>query len=362
MQIQPLIDSRSRILDGNPKTAPIVITSRIRLARNLRDCPFPGWAKESHRREILARCRKALEALPQMDNATFYAVDELTELERQVLVERHLASRELAQGQPGAGILISEDQATAVMINEEDHLRIQMVRNGFLFKTLWNAIDRFDSSLEEHLDFAFSRELGYLTACPTNVGTGLRASVMLHLPGLVMANQMEKVIRAVNQLGIIVRGLFGEGSDASGSVFQISNQQTLGESEEAIIRRLGNVLKTVIEQESNARARLLEKEPIKVIDKIGRAYGILQNGHLLSSSESMNFLSLVRLGVDIGLWEESVRSEVDRLFVESQPGHVQFAARNSLESGVRDRDRARLLRREFRDLPPCNFDKLSLPE
>jgi protein arginine kinase len=265
-----------------------------------------------------------------------------------MLVERHLISRELSGSAAGSGVVINKDQTVSVMINEEDHLRIQVLRAGFQLKKAWNAIDDLDSALEGTLDYAFSSSWGYLTACPTNLGTAMRASAMMHLPALVIAGQMEKVVRAVNQLGMVVRGLFGEGSDASGSIFQISNQTTLGESEEEIIKRLNSVLQSIVEHELNARQKLVENDPAKLFDKIGRAFGILQNSHMLSSTEAMNLLSLLRLGVDLGVFPDDSRSIIDRLFIEAQPGHIQYASgKPELESAERDMLRASRLRTEF---------------
>jgi len=243
-----------------------------------------------------------------------------------------------------------------VMINEEDHLRIQVIKPGFNFKRAWNAVNALDSALEESLDFAFSPTLGYLTACPSNVGTGMRASAMMHLPGLVLSNQMDKVVRAVNQLGIAVRGIFGEGSDATGSIFQISNQTTLGESEEEILKRLSAVLQSVIEQELNIRARLLEKEPSRILDKIGRALGLLRSAYMMPSTEAMNMLSLVRLGVDLQLFPAELRGTVDRLLIECQPGHVQYLAKKPIETSERDILRASILRSAFEKVPPPAFN------
>jgi protein arginine kinase len=357
--IEGLLEAQSELTEGS-LSVPVVLTSRVRLARNFRDFPFPGWAKASQRADILSRSKEALEPLGVFATGSLLVMSELSDLEKQVLVERHLISRELAEGEAGAALYVSRDQAYSIMINEEDHLRIQVIKNGFNLNRVWTQIDELDSEIESKLDYAFTSQLGYLTACPTNVGTGLRASMMMHLPGLVMAGQMEKVIRAVNQLGIAVRGLFGEGSDASGSIFQISNQQTLGETEEDIIKRLGHVLKTVIEQENNSRLRILESDQAKIFDKIGRAFGILQNGHLLSSSESMNLLSLVRLAVDFNLLPEEIRSLVDRYFIEAQPGHIQYAARGVVESKQRDVQRAVILRSEFQKVPALNFDNVDL--
>ena len=355
MTIAALIDTPSELTDSTSSKTAIVLMTRVRLARNLARRSFPGWAGKPERAALLASCREAVAAAPQMKRAFSVAVDELSELERQILVERHLISRELCGSKGGAGVVISKDQAFSVMINEEDHLRIQVLRAGFQLKKAWNAINDFDSELEERLDYAFSPTLGYLTACPTNLGTAMRASAMMHLPALVISSQMEKVVRAVNQLGMVVRGLFGEGSDASGSIFQISNQSTLGEAEEAIIKRLGSVLTSIVEHEVNARTKLLEADANKLFDKIGRAYGILKNSHVLSSSEAMNLLSLLRLGVDLGVFPDTNRAMIDRLFIEAQPGHLQHAQKGKFDPNERDLLRAARLRAEFANLAQPSF-------
>ncbi|MBS0662370.1 MAG: protein arginine kinase [Verrucomicrobia bacterium] len=355
MTIASLIDSTSELTDSASSKTAIVLMTRIRLARNVADNPFPGWAKPAQREGILALCTEAVAATPPMKRSVAFGIDELSELEKQILVERHLISRELSGTKAGAGAVISKDQSVSVMINEEDHLRIQVLRSGFQLKKAWAAINDLDTELEDKLDYAFSPSLGYLTACPTNLGTAMRASAMMHLPALVIASQMEKVVRAVNQLGMVVRGLFGEGSDASGSIFQISNQTTLGESEEEIIKRLGSVLNSIVEHELNARQKLLEADPGKLFDKIGRAYGILQNGHLLSTTEAMNLLSLIRLGADLGVFPEAQRCTIDRLFIEAQPGHLQHVHRGEFEPGQRDLLRAARLRGEFANFAKPNF-------
>ena len=355
MKINELLASRSELTDTAASKSAVVMMTRIRLARNLSGHAFPGSAKEAQKREVRDACLQAVASLPQMKRGFAVSVDELDELEKQILVERHLISRELSHGKIGTGVVISKDQSCVVMINEEDHLRIQVLRAGFQFKKVWSTINTLDTDLEEHLDYAFSPKLGYLTACPTNLGTAIRASTMMHMPALVITGQMEKVVRAVNQLGMAVRGLFGEGSDASGSIFQISNQTTLGESEEEIIRHLTGVLNTIIEQELNAREKLLETESSKLFDKIGRAFGILQNGFVLNSGEAMNLLSLIRLGIDLGVFADAPRAVVDRLFIECQPGHVQHAARGAFEPGQRDVLRAERLRIEFAKVPPPDF-------
>ncbi len=357
MTIESLLATQSELTDSASSKCAIVLMTRIRLARNLAGRPFPGWARPAQRETILEECRNAVSSAPQMKRSVNVSVSDLSELQKQILVERHLISRELSGAKSGSGVVISKDQAFSVMVNEEDHLRIQVLRAGFQLKKTWNAINDIDSALEEKLDYAFSPTLGYLTACPTNLGTAMRASAMMHLPALVISSQMEKVVRAVNQLGMVVRGLFGEGSDASGSIFQISNQTTLGESEDEIIRRLGSVLNSIIEHELNARQRLLESDAPKLFDKIGRAYGILQNSHLLSSSESMNLLSLLRLGVDLGTFPEDSRAVIDRLFIEAQPGHILLQSKQSeMDSTRRDMLRAERLRSEFSAFTRPNFN------
>lgn len=355
MKINELIASPSELTDTAASKSAIVLMTRIRLARNLAAHPFPGWAKDAQKREIRDQCMQAVAALPQMKRGLALPVEQLDDLQKQILVERHLISRELCHAKSGAGVVISKDQSVVVMVNEEDHLRIQVLRAGFQFKKVWNTINTLDSALEEHMDYAFSPRLGYLSACPTNLGTAIRASAMMHLPALVISGQMEKVVRAVNQLGMAVRGLFGEGSDASGSIFQISNQTTLGESEEGIIKHLQGVLTTIVEQEQNARDKLLETDPNKLFDKMGRAFGILQNGYLLNSGEAMNLLSLIRLGIDFGIFPDTQRAVVDRLFIECQPGHVQHAAKGAFEPGQRDVLRAARLRSEFAKVTAPDF-------
>ena len=359
MRIASLIDSHSELTDTSSAKCPVVLMTRIRLARNLAQYPFPGWAKETQRSAILSACSDAIGAAAPMKKGFSVSINEISDIEKQLLVERHLISRELSASKAGAGFVINKDQSCVVMINEEDHLRIQVLRSGFQLKKAWNMINALDSELEEQLDFAYNPTLGYLTACPTNIGTGMRASAMMHLPALVISSQMEKVVRAVNQLGMAVRGWLGEGSDASGSIFQISNQTTLGESEEDIIKRLTSVLNTIIEHELNAREKLIEADANKLFDKIGRAYGILQNGYLLSSNEAMNLLSLIRLGVDLQIFPEAQRSAIDRLFIESQPAHVQYVAKGTFESDRRDVLRAQRLRDEFAKFAQPNLSTLT---
>jgi protein arginine kinase len=322
----------------------IVMSSRIRLARNIRDAAFPGWAKKPERVRVLELIRPAVESLPEMTEAFSESMDNLQTLDKQVLVERHLISREHAAKSAGSGLVLNRDETLSVMINEEDHLRMQSLRPGLQLRQAWNVIDQVDSELERRLDYAFNPELGYLTACPTNIGTGIRVSAMLHLPGLVLAELINPIIQSVNKLGLAVRGLYGEGTEALGNVFQVSNQMTLGETETAIVERLEKVLAQIIENEENARASLLEKKAKMVYNHIGRAYGVLANAHTISSKETMNLLSWMRLGVDVNLFPGVERSLVDELFILTQPAHLQKQHSEKLTAEERDLLRADMVR------------------
>ncbi len=322
----------------------IVLSSRVRLARNLRGVAFPGWAKKPDRIKACAAIQSAVEGLPQMKDGFSQSMEALSALDKQILVERHLISREHAAKGAGSALVLSRDESFSVMVNEEDHLRMQALRPGLQLKEAWQAIDAVDTALESRLDYAFSPELGYLTACPTNVGTGIRVSAMLHLPGLVLAEQVNQIIQAVNKLGLAVRGLFGEGTEALGNMFQVSNQMTLGETEADIVERLNKVVAQIIEHEENARATMLEKKPRVVFNHIGRAYGILANAHSVSSKEALNLLSLLRLGIDEGMFPGVQRTLADQLFILTQPAHLQSRYAERLSADERDFHRADMLR------------------
>jgi protein arginine kinase len=322
----------------------IVMSSRVRLARNIQEAAFPGWAKKPERVRSLEVIQPAVEDLPVMKGAFSETMDNLTQLDRQILVERHLISREHAARSAGSGLVLNREETFCIMINEEDHLRMQALRPGLQLRQAWAAIDRLDTELETRLEYAFSPELGYLTACPTNLGTGIRASAMLHLPGLVLAEQINAIIQSVNKLGLAVRGLYGEGTEALGNVFQVSNQMTLGESETTIVERMEKVLAQIIEHEENARALLLEKKPKVVFNHIGRAYGVLANAHSISSKETMNLLSLLRLGIDLDMFPGVDRSLADELFISTQPAHLQKQHTDKLSAEERDLLRADMLR------------------
>jgi len=359
MSLSRIIDNTGEWLTGDGPQSHVVVSSRVRLARNLQNQPFPGWAKKSERIEVLKNIRPAVEGLPEMSEAFAENLEALSPLEKQVLVERHLISREHAAKGVGSSVVMNLEQTLCIMINEEDHLRIQAILNGFQLEKVFEMISRTDEELEEQLEFAFHPELGYLTACPTNVGTGMRASAMLHLPGLVMGDQMNKIINSVNKIGLVVRGLHGEGSEAMGNLFQVSNQTTLGESETEILARLNKVISQIIEHEINARQSLVENRTITLLDQIGRAFGILNHAHSMTSKEALNLLSVVKLGIDLQLFPEEARPAVDELFIETQPAHLQKGASvQKMTAEQRDTLRASLIRVKLNQLPEPDITRM----
>ena len=360
MDIQSFLQAKTEMMQANSYAGPVVLSTRVRLARNLSTYPFPKKASLSQKKEILKACESALANAPSLkkDKGSYLHLDELEDLHKQILVERHLISPEMAAESTGSGVFINKAQSIAVMMNEEDHPRLQVLRVGFQFRKAWEAVDTLDTELESCLPYAFSSHLGYLTSCPTNLGTAMRASIMMHLPGLMLSEQMDKIIRALTQLGLTVRGLFGEGSEAKGSIFQISNQQTLGESEKTVIDRLSTILHTIIDQEQSARQKLLVKDKNKIFDRIGRAFGVLKNAYSITSVEAMNVLSLMRLAIDLGLIKETYRPLVDKLFIDIQPGHIQAASKDTMGSDARDSLRAQHLRESFAAIPSIRFDGL----
>jgi protein arginine kinase len=344
MNIGELLKNPSEWVRAEGPNCKIVLSSRVRMARNLRSFSFPGWAKKPERQKALEAIQPAVEKLPEMKECFSESMDNVTAIDKQVLVERHLISREHAAKNVGSGVVINDKETISVMINEEDHLRMQAIKSGLQLKNVYKIIDKVDSELEEQLDYAFSPKLGYLTACPTNVGTGMRASAMVHLPAMVLSDQINQVVQAVNKLGLAVRGLYGEGTEALGNIFQVSNQTSLGEKEGDVIDRLNKVILQIIEHEENARITLLEKKPKVVYDQVGRAYGILTNAHTVTSKEALNLLSLLRMGVDLGLLPADSRAGVDEMFILAQPAHVQKAAERKLSAEERDVFRADLIR------------------
>ena len=359
MKFSNVLATAGEWLRGEGPHHQVVISSRVRLARNLRSRPFPGWAKKAERTSILELVRPRVEELPEMQDSFSESLQDLSALDRQVLVERHLISREHAAKGTGSAVVINRRQTLSIMINEEDHLRMQSIRSGLQLKQAFKLVDKIDSALESKLEFAYDPRLGYLTACPTNVGTGMRASAMLHLPGLVLSELINQVIQAVSKIGLAVRGLYGEGTEAMGNLFQISNQTTLGEREDDIINRLSKVIETIIEKEHDARQVLLQKKPNTLSDQIGRAYGVLTYAHAMASKEALNLLSIIKLGVDLGAFPEERRFSIDELFIETQPAHLQKTSEQKLNAEERDHLRAQIIRERLKLFPRPDISKLA---
>ena len=356
MRFSTLIKNPADWMAGGKGEHGAVMTSRIRLARNLNGHSFPGWAKREERDETLAMMRPAVEGLSVMKNGFSQELSKLDSVQKQVLVERHLISREHAARGNGSAACIERNQGFSLMLNEEDHLRMQAIRPGLQLSSAFEELSQLDSELEKSLEYAFGPTLGYLTTCPTNLGTGMRASVMLHLPGLVLSDQIGQVLQAVNKIGLAVRGLYGEGTESLGNLYQISNQSTLGESEETIIKRLERVISQVATHENNAREKLMEDDPERVADKIGRAYGVLRHAHLIDSKEALNHLSLLRLGGDFEFFKPETVILCDSLLMDIQPAHLQLHAGRKLNPEERDAIRAEIVRDRLQSLESPDTD------
>jgi protein arginine kinase len=324
----------------------IVLSSRIRLARNINALPFPNRASEEQLKEVMDTVQASMGDLNKEATGPFLFIDleKISPLQRFVLVEKHIISPNHAQEAKYRGLLIREDGAVSIMVNEEDHLRIQCMFPGLQLEEAWTFANTIDDILESKIDYAFSERQGFLTSCPTNVGSGLRASVMLHLPALVITNQIGRVLSAISQLGLAVRGLYGEGSEAIGNIFQISNQITLGFAETEIIDNLYSVARQIVEQERLGRERLANQNKDQLVDRVHRAYGILSHARIISSQEAMKLLSDVRLGVDMGIIQEVQPKIFNELLVKTRPNFLQKLAHRDLDATGRDAIRAEIIR------------------
>jgi len=331
-------------LRGEGADVDVVMSSRVRLARNVAGFPFALKATEEQKAEILARLRAATADLPLGTAPRFVDVSAVAPLESRFLHERRLISAELDKGKGPRGVAFGAEERVSVMVNEEDHLRLQAIRSGLAVEAAFDDAVALDRALEDRLSFAVSPTLGYLTACPTNVGTGLRASVMLHLPALVVARQMEKVFQAAQRTGFAVRGFHGEGTKATGDFYQISNQGTLGVTEGDILQNLSRMLPTILEYERRVRRHLLESQRVKLEDKVHRALAVLRAARSITTDEAMELLSSVRLGLVTRLLGEPALATVNELFLKVQPAHVQKAAGRVLAEEDRDVHRADELR------------------
>ncbi|MCM8795372.1 MAG: protein arginine kinase [Candidatus Omnitrophica bacterium] len=348
MKLEDLLNHTSEWLKGTGPNADIVISSRIRLARNLDKIPFPHWANKKQSEETLKTIEEAISKVDYLKNATIFRLATLDGIDKQFLIERHLMSYEHAQKSNSKAVVIDSEEIVAVMINEEDHLRIQVMQSGFNLYEAWNIINRIDDALAKELSFGYLTDWGYLTACPTNTGTGMRGSVMLHLPALVMTRQIERVLAAISKLSFTTRGFYGEGTQATGNFFQISNQVSLGHSEEEIINNINGLIRQIIEQEEQAREMMLARNRPMLEDRIYRSFGILKSAHIISSQETSELLSMVRLGSDLGLLKEIDRRCINELFIITQPAHLQKMEGKKLSTQERDVKRAEIIREKLK--------------
>ncbi len=348
MKLEDLAGRCGEWLRGSGPESDIVISSRIRLARNLADFPFIRQCDDKDRGAIERTLCDAVHDEKRLADVTYVDVNDLPSVDRQFLVERQLISRELADAHGPRGVAINEGEKFSLMINEEDHLRIQVMNSGLDLKSTWEDINRIDDLIEEHVTYAFHDDLGYLTACPTNVGTGMRVSVMLHLPALVITRQIEKVFRSLQKINLAVRGLYGEGSQAMGDFYQISNQITLGRSEDELITQVAEVIPAMIDYERKAREFLIKESQTDLHDKISRDYGTLCSAQKISSEETMMLLSSVRMGVNLGLIKDIEIPVINQLFIHTQPAHLQKLRGTELDTANRNKERALYLQQHLK--------------
>lgn len=347
MELDDLARTSGEWLRGSGPESDIVISSRIRLARNLADFPFMSRAAASDRAEILRVLRDRIVNKNAIPGLQYVDVEHLPALDRQFLVERQLISRELAESEGPRGVAIEDQEQVSLMINEEDHLRIQVMHSGLDLEAAWERINAVDDTVEQHVTYAFSPKLGYLTACPTNVGTGMRVSVMLHLPALVLTRQIDKLFRSLQKINLAVRGLYGEGSQPAGDFYQISNQVTLGRSETDLVKQVGDVVPNIISYERKARTFLVREGQQNLHDRVSRAYGVLRTAQTISSEETMLLLSSVRMGINLGLIRDLEIPQINQLFIYTQPAHLQKLTGTEMDTGERNIERARYLREQL---------------
>lgn len=340
-------------LKGSGPENDIVISSRIRLARNLRNSPFTSIGKEESLAEAEKLIREKLESGKIIPDMTYLKLKDLTQLERNLLVERHLISKDHAEKNGARALAVDKNESVSAMINEEDHLRLQVLKSGLQLNESWKAIDELDNKLGKELPYAFSPRLGYLTACPTNIGTGMRISVMLHLPALTITKQVEKVFQSLIRIKFIVRGLYGEGTYATGDFYQIANQISLGYSENDIINEIYNIIPEIIKYERTWREKLLADPTKQLEDRIWRAYGTLHYASCITSQEIADILSSIRIGITAGIIKDISIKTLNEIFIFSQPAHLQKIEKKTLNASERDIARTKYLRKKLGAIGEC---------
>lgn len=349
MKLKDLVKTPGEWLRGEGPMSDVVVSSRIRLARNLADQPFLATASAADRTQIYRTLADETSVDSVIAGAVVIDVDEASPVDRHLLVERHLISRQHAAGEGRRGVTISPKETAALMINEEDHLRVQSLRSGLQLELLWHEVNEIDDALAKRVPFAFDDNLGYLTACPTNVGTGIRVSVMLHLPALRLTKEIERVARAARDLRLAVRGSYGEGTEAVGDLYQISNQTTLGKSEDSIIETFSRtIIPKIVDYERAARDSLVKQHTSQLDDKVWRAYGLLANARRIGSGETQSLLSPIRMGVHLGRFDLLDIKALNELFLYTQPAHLQTMLGKTLDEEGRAIARADYLRKRLK--------------
>ncbi len=347
MSVTKLVGQIAGWLQKDGPLSDIVVSSRVRLARNYDLIPFPHRANREQFKEVVLKTKKAIKGSKYLKNALIINMSELTDIDIQFLVEKHLISHEFGKSSSEQVLAVSDREIISIMVNEEDHLRLQCIQPGLQLLDSWRLINQTTLELESQVEFAFSKNMGYLTSCPTNVGTGMRASALIHLPALVITKQIGKVLQAVAKLGIAIRGLYGEGTEAYGNFFQISNQVTLGYSEEDIINNIECVVKQVVGYEENARTLIIKEDKKAIEDKIWRAYGVLSNVRIIDFRETLNLLSFLRLGIGLKMIDKIDRMLVNKMFIITQPAYLQKLEGRKLTPHERDIVRASLIRKNL---------------
>jgi protein arginine kinase len=345
MKLSDLTSHAGEWLRGSGPMSEVVISSRIRLARNIAGYPFLARCSRGQRTTIEHKTRDTI-LESQISTQTLYVdLEQAPQADRDLLVERHLISKPHAAAEGARGVAVGENETVSIMINEEDHLRIQVLRSGLQLEEAWEQINKIDDALEAKLDYSFHPRFGYMTACPTNVGTGIRVSVMLHLPALKLTSEIEKVFRAAKDMRLAVRGLYGEGTEATGDFYQISNQTTLGKSEEEIISDFKHqVIPKIIDYEHHARRTLLNDKTVALDDKVFRALGVLRHARLITSEDTLSMLSHLRLGVNLGRVKDIDVRTINELFLLTQPAHLQKIQGKRLDGDARRQARAEYIR------------------
>lgn len=351
MNLDGMLPNLGEWLRGTGPDSDVVVSTRIRLARNLASFPFATRASAAQKAEIETRARDAVAQANIPGSLHYISINGLPAIDRQFLVERQLISRELSTVLEGPrGVAFDDRESTSIMVNEEDHLRLQVMRSGLALEDAWTQIDAVDDALENKLTYAFHDQFGYLTACPTNVGTGMRASVMLHLPALGITKEIEKLFRSLRKINLVVRGLYGEGSRASGDLYQVSNQVTLGKSEAKVLQEIREVIAMILDYERRARAALMQEKRQAEQDRVARAIGTLGSATMITSDETMELLSTVRLGIQLRLLDDLPATTINQLFIQTQAAHLQKIMGVPLDGEERNAARAKYLRNRLREL------------